>query len=84
MKDYEDGKFNPFEEKPFDITQQGNITSYKISYQKHKDYYSFANPEEPVDDFMKNVRSKFKPRIYVVIKCDFSYEDIQPTPIEND
>ena len=37
------------------------------------------------DDFLKNVRSKFNPREnYVVIKCSFLIENLQPGPVEID
>ena len=33
----------------------GNLTSYEILAQKHKEWYNFENSEELVDDFLKNV-----------------------------
>lgn len=59
-------------------------TSYEISAQKHKDYYAFENPEEVVDYFLKNLRTKFKPKNYFVIKCGFSIENYHPALIEKD
>ena len=84
FKHQEDSEFNTFEEKPIDIVLRRIITSYKISAQKYKDYYDFANPEELIVDFLKNIRSKFTPENHVVIKCGFSIENYQPAPIEND
>lgn len=84
LKHYEDGKFNAFEEKTIVIIWRGHKTSYEISAQKHKDYYASENPEEVVDDFLKNLRTKFKPKNYFVIKCGFSIENYHPALIEKD
>lgn len=85
LKYYDKGKFNQFEEKPIDTIRRGNITNYKVSAQKHREYYKFENSEELVDAFLKNFRSKFNPREkYVVIKCGFSIENLQPGQVEND
>lgn len=35
LKHYDDGKFDPFEEKPIDISQCGNILTYQILVKKH-------------------------------------------------
>ena len=40
------------------------------------DYYDFHNSEEVVEDFLNNVRSKFKPSGPVLIKCGFIIENI--------
>lgn len=85
LKHYDKCKFNQFEEKPIDTIRRGNITSYKVSAQKHREYYKFENSEELVDAFLKNFRTKFNPQEkYVVIKCGFSIENLQPGPVEND
>ena len=83
MKHYDDGKFDRFEEKTNYISQSGNILTYKILVQKHKDYYDFDNSEELVDNFLKTVRSKFMPRHFLVRQCGFSIENYQPGPTEN-
>ena len=54
-----------------------NITKYKVSVNKHSDYYNFEDAEQVVDDFLRNVRSKFKPRGDVLLKCGFLIENIQ-------
>ena len=46
----------------------------KFYFWKHKDYYKSENSEELVEDFLKNVRSKFKPGHVAVMKCGFSIE----------
>ena len=35
LKDYSDGKTNPFEEKPIEIEKLGNITTYEITVENH-------------------------------------------------
>ena len=85
LKHYDEGKLNPFEEKPIDTIRWETKTSYEFSAQKHKEYYNFENSEELVDDFLKNIRSKFNPwENYVVIKCGFLSKNLQPGPVEND
>ena len=72
LKHYDERKFNSFEERLIDIVKPGNVTSYEISTQKHKEYYNFENSEELVDKFLKNVRSKFNsPEIYFCEKVWF-------------
>ena len=61
MKHYDDGKFNLVEEKPTDVSRRASILTCETSIEKHKDYYDFENSESLIDDFLKNVRSKFKP-----------------------
>ena len=61
MKHYDDGKFNPVEEKPADVSRCASILTCKTLVEKHKDYYDSENSERLIDDFLKNVGSKFKP-----------------------
>ena len=49
----------------------------EITVKKYGEYYDFTNSEEVVDDFLKNVRSRFKPSGLKLIKCSFVIEDIQ-------
>ena len=78
LKHYSDDKIKPFEEKPNEI----KITTYKIIFGNHGKFFDFSNSEEVVNDFLNNVRSKFKASSSVMIKCGFSIESIQPAPTE--
>ena len=60
LKHYEDGKSIPFEEKPIDILKLPALTIYSVEYSKHKDSYNFYNSEVCVDDFLRNVKYRFK------------------------
>ena len=56
---------------------------FEITGNKHGDYYDFENSEEVVDDFLKNVCSRFKASDSKLIKCSFVIENIQPSAFEN-
>ena len=60
LKHYEDGKTIPFEEKPLDILKLPALTIYSIEFRKHQNFYDFYNSELCVDDFLRNVRYRFK------------------------
>ena len=57
--------------------------SYEISVNKQHKYYDFENAEQCVDDFLKNVRSRFQPKDEVLLKSGFTIENIQSTVDEN-
>ena len=50
-----------FEDKPVDVGKTANLLKFEITVNKHGDYYDFENSEEVVDDFLKDVHSRFKP-----------------------
>ena len=83
LKHCNDGQNIPFEDKRLEIIRTGNITSYEISVNKYRDYYNFEDAEQVVDDFLRNVRSRFKPKGQVVLKCRFLIENIQQSVQEN-
>ena len=60
---------------------------FEITVNKHGEYYDFEKSEEVVNDFLKNVCSRFKPSGLKLIKCSFVIENIQQsvnlTPILN-
>ena len=56
---------------------------FEITVNKHGDYYDFENSEEVVDDFLKNVRSRFKPSGLKLTKCSFVIENMQQSAFEN-
>ena len=61
LKHYDKDKSIPFEDKPTDIVRFPGLTIYSIEFQKHKEFYDFFNSEKCVDDFLRDVRYKFKP-----------------------
>ena len=58
------------------MMKTGAITSYEISVNKYRDCYNFENVEQVVDDFLRNIRSKFRPKGKVLLKCRFLIENI--------
>ena len=50
-----------FEDKPVAVENTANLLRFEITVNKHGDYYDFENSEEVVVDFLKNIRSRFKP-----------------------
>ena len=56
---------------------------YKISAKRFGKYYDFYNSEQLVDDFLNNVRTKFRPSDLVLVKCRFIIENIQQALSEN-
>ena len=77
LKHYDDGQSIPFEDKLLEIIRAGTITSYEISVNKYRDYYNFEDAEQVVDDSLRNVRSRFRPKGEVLLKCGFLIENIQ-------
>ena len=72
-----------FEDKLVDVEKTTNLLKFEITVNKHDDYYDFENSEEIFDDFLKNVRSQFKPFNLKLIKCSFVIEKIQESAFEN-
>ena len=83
LKYYADGDGEPFEDKPIEIVKTRNITKYEISVNKHANYYDFGNAQQVADDLLRNVRSKFRPRSDVLLKCGFLIENIHLSLHEN-
>ena len=80
---HDEGKIIPFEDKPFDILRFTGLTMCSVEFQKHKDFYNFFNSVGVVDDFLRNVKYKFKPGGEEWIKCSFSIENIQQSPYQD-
>ena len=72
-----------FEDKPVDVEKTANLLKFEITVNKHGDYSDFEDSEEVVHDFLKNVRSRFKPSGLKFIKCSFVIENIQQSEIYN-
>ena len=83
LKHYDDGQNIPFEDKPLEIIRTNTITKYEISVNKYRDYYNFEDAEQVVDDFLRNVRSRFRPKSEVFLKCGFLIENILQSVQEN-
>ena len=82
LKHYNEGYNDLFEDKPVDVEKTGNLI-FEITVNKHDDYYDFENSEEVADDFLKNVRSRFKPSGLKLTKCSFVIENMQQSAFEN-
>ena len=78
---YIDGEKKPTEFKTIDITIKKDTTLYNINFEKHSNEYNFYNSQELVDEFLFNVKTRFKPKNKVFFKGDFSIENIQNAPL---
>ena len=76
LKHYDKGKTKPFKDKPVEVKHFKNITTYEITVGNHGKFYNFNNSQEVVNNFLNNIRSKFKASNSVMIKCDFSIENV--------
>ena len=65
------------------LKKNANLLKFEITVNKHGEYYDFENSEKVVDDFLKNVRSRFNPSGLKLIKCSFVFENIQQSVFEN-
>ena len=83
LKHYDEGNTDLFEDKPVDVEKTANLLRFEITVNKYCKYYDFTNSEEVVDDFLKNVRSRFKPSGLKLIKCSSVIENIQQSMSEN-
>ena len=80
LKYYDEGKNIPFGDKRMDIVRFPGLTIHSIEFQKHKEFYDFFNSEKCVDDFLRNIRCKFKPAEKKWMKCLFTIKNIQNSP----
>ena len=81
LKHYVDGEKKPAEFKTIDIRKYHEIIIYNINFEKHSNEYNFYNSQELVDEFLFNVKSRFKPQNNVFFMADFSIENIQNAPL---
>ena len=77
LKYYEHGKTIPFEEKPLDILKLPALTIYSIEFRKHQNFYDFYNSQLCIDDFLRNVKYRFKTGSRKWFNCSFTIENIQ-------
>ena len=73
LKHYDDGKSIPFEEKPLDIVRYPALTIYSIEFQKHSSFFNFYGSEKCDDDFLRNVKYRFKSTSKKWFKMFFYY-----------
>ena len=83
LKHYDEGQTDLYEDKPIDIIKLPFMTKFEINIIKHGEYYNFFNSAEVADDFLRNVRSKFKSSVLKYIKETFVIENIQASAVEN-
>ena len=82
FKHHDEGRDIPFEDKPIEILRFPRLTIYS-NFKKHKDFYDFFNSEIVDDDFLRNVKYKFKPGGKKWIKGSFTVENIQNLPYQD-
>ena len=80
---HDEGKSILFEGKPIEISRFPGLTIYSIEFQKHKNFYDFFSSEKCVDDFLRNVKHKFKYGGKKWIKCSLTVENIQNSPYQD-
>ena len=59
LKHYGDGKTEPRKPRKANWNKE-TWTTYEITVGNHSKFYDFSNTEEVLNDFLINVRSKFK------------------------
>ena len=59
-----------------DMEQYGLKTKYAISVCNHKTEYDFYDPDSVVTDFLSKVKNKFVANNDVIIKVEFTIENI--------
>ena len=77
FRHYDEGKNIPFEEKPLDIVRYPGLMIYYIEFKKHSSFYNFYDSEKCVDDFLRNVKYRFKSTNKKWFKCSFNIENTQ-------
>ena len=80
MRHYSEGEVKPVEEKPIKIIKNGDITTYQISFEEHKNEYDFYNAQKVVEKLLFKVAVIFKPASECQFKADFAIENIQDAP----
>ena len=67
------------------ITNLVEIRKHEITFDQHSHDYDFYNAEKLVDDSLLNVKTRFEGLITdFFVKCGFSLENVQRSPIENE
>lgn len=82
LKNCSKGKNVSAEDRAINIDKLRNIKIYILSLADNKKYFNFEDSDKLIDSFHLNVGSKFVPSPEVSIRCGFSLENIQPTPLK--
>ena len=82
LKNWSKGNNVSTEDRAINIDKLRNIKICIVSLADHKKYFNFEDSDELIDNFHLNAGSKFVPSPEVSIRCDFSLENIQPTPLK--
>ena len=60
LNHYNGGYNDLFEDKPVDVEKNANLLKFEIKVNEHGDYYDFDFDYYDFNNFLKNVRSRFK------------------------
>ena len=76
-----DDTYDAFDEKrPLNVTSQGVIKKFEITFREHSSYYDFFDSVALVDGFLVEIKNYvFRYNNDVLIRAGFSIENIQPT-----
>ena len=77
LKRYNEGKNVTFEERLLDILRYSGLLIYSIEFKKYNNFYNFYSSEKCVDEFLRNVKYKFKATSKNWFKCSFIIENKQ-------
>ena len=78
LEHYIDGEKNATELKTIDITKNKDIIIYNINFEKHSNEYNFYNAQELVDEFLFNVKTRFKPKNKFFLRVIFLLKIFKP------
>ena len=83
LQHYNEGKNQPFEDKPLDIKiLRSNITIYSIEFRKHQNDYNFFDSEKCLQDFLDSCKYKFKnTNVQKTFKRSFVIQNKQDPPL---
>ena len=77
LKHYDDRNNIPFEEMPLDIVRYPGLRRYYTEFKKHSSFYNFCDSEKCVEDFLQNIKYRFKSTNKKWFKCSFNIENTQ-------
>ena len=81
LKHCDERQSDLYEDKVLHVIKLSFMIKFEISIAKHGEYYNFL--VEKKKNFLKNVRSKFKPTVLKCFKGTFTIENIQASAVEN-
>ena len=80
LEHYVDGEKKPAEFKTIDTRKYNEIIIYYINFEKHSNEYNFYNSQKLVDEFLFNVKSRFKPQNKVFLRLIFPLRIFKTRP----